>query len=351
MSAVRLKDIASVAGVDIGTVSHVLNHRPKASLLRPETRARIERIAQDLGYCRNELAASVSRCRSKVLALVSAEMGSIEYTGRVQNGVFDAASDLDYAVTLYHLNSHNEDRIIRKILGWRTAGVVFHLSGLEQATKLQSALQQQGIAYGFANLSHPGGMGVTTDDQQGIFAAVQHLRDCQCQNPAFFTYRSSSKTAASEYLLRRESAYRQALTKFFPGAKDFFLFADGLSSVSAERQQLLANLQLIKANFIDGIICASDMLAFKLLQLLPLSGLQVPADFRLIGFGDLALASLCQPNLSSIAQNFELMGGKITQMLIASIENKISKTTLTDLLLPVELVLRESSPSPNQGVQ
>ena len=60
----KLKDIAERAGVDIGTVSHVLNRRPKADRLKAETRERIQRIAKELGYCRNELAASIAGCES-----------------------------------------------------------------------------------------------------------------------------------------------------------------------------------------------------------------------------------------------------------------------------------------------
>lgn len=106
----KLKDIAERAGVDIGTVSHVLNRRPKADRLKAETRERIQRIAKELGYCRNELAASIAGGRGNVLAFISAEMGCIEYTGRIQNGVLDEAAAQDYAVTVYHLTGKMKRR-------------------------------------------------------------------------------------------------------------------------------------------------------------------------------------------------------------------------------------------------
>ncbi len=351
MSAARLKDIAVVAGVDIGTVSHVLNRRPKSLLLRAETRDRIERIADDLGYCRNELAASISRRHGKVLAFVTSEMGSIEYTGRIQNGIFDAASSLDYAVTLHHVGECNEDQVLKKILGWQAAGVIFHTAGLETVEKIRQKLSEQGIPYGFANLSHPGGLGVTTDDRQGILAALEHLRCCGCRKPAFLSYRQTRKAGVPAYVCCREKAFQEGMGEKFPGQPAAFLAVEGSSAGDQEQRQYHDLLTAIQHRGIDAVLCISDLVAFKLLQQTAKAGLQVPKDFHLIGFGDLSLASLSQPTLSSIAQDFEDMGDKITRLLITDIEKKLTSNLDCNLLVPVKLVLRESSPRPKSGVQ
>lgn len=349
MVAARLKDIAVAAGVDIGTVSHVLNRRPKSLLLRAETRDRIERIADDLGYCRNELAASISCRHGKVLAFVTSEMGSIEYTGRIQNGVFDASSSLDYAVTLHHIGEGNEEQILKKILGWQTAGVIFHTAGLEAVGTICEKLSEKEIPYGFANLSHPGGIAVTTDDRQGILAAMEHLRSSGCRKPAFLSYQHQQLPVLSEYLRCREQAYEEGLQLYFPEQSPEFLYVDGRSLVGERRSCLSKQLAQIKAGAIDSVLCISDLAAFKLLQQARRAGLEVPKDFHLIGFGDLALASICEPSLSSIAQDFEGMGAKITRMLIAQIENKSEDKQSHNIRIPVKLVLRESSPSPTKG--
>ena len=351
MSAARLKDIALAAGVDIGTVSHVLNRRPKSLLLRAETRDRIERIAGDLGYCRNELAASISCRHGKVLAFVSSEMGSIEYTGRIQNGVFDAASSLDYAVTLHHVDASNEDHVLKKILGWQTAGVIFHTVGVEGVGTICQKLSEQAIPYGFANLSHPGGFAVTTDDRQGILEAMEHFRFCGCRRPAFLSYQHQKLPVLSEYLCCREQAYEEGLQLYFPDQPPEFLYVDGRSLVGERRLALTSQIARIKAVAIDSVLCISDLVAFKLLQQARNAGLEVPKSFHLIGFGDLALASISEPSLSSIAQDFEGMGAKITRMLIAQIENTSEDKQSHNIRIPVQLVLRESSPSPKKGAQ
>jgi Transcriptional regulators len=48
--AAGMKDVASLAGVAVGTVSNVLNH---PDLVRPLTRARVEAAMEQLGFIPN----------------------------------------------------------------------------------------------------------------------------------------------------------------------------------------------------------------------------------------------------------------------------------------------------------
>ena len=84
-----MTDIAVECGISRSVVSLVLNGRDKELGIAASTRDQILRVAREIGYCRNELAASIGKKHSQVLAFVTAKMGSIEYTGRIQNGVLD----------------------------------------------------------------------------------------------------------------------------------------------------------------------------------------------------------------------------------------------------------------------
>jgi len=64
---VTIKDIAQIAGVSPSTVSRALNDSP---LINEETKARIRRIAEELGYERNELARGLVKGTSVALGLV-----------------------------------------------------------------------------------------------------------------------------------------------------------------------------------------------------------------------------------------------------------------------------------------
>jgi LacI family transcriptional regulator len=59
---VTIVDIAAAAGVSIATVSNVLNRRKVP--MSEETIRKVEKAAQELGYRRNVMAASLSRRKS-----------------------------------------------------------------------------------------------------------------------------------------------------------------------------------------------------------------------------------------------------------------------------------------------
>ena len=56
-----IHDVARAAGVSIATVSKAVNNKGR---MRPVTRARVHRIAQELGFRPNDLALSLRRRRS-----------------------------------------------------------------------------------------------------------------------------------------------------------------------------------------------------------------------------------------------------------------------------------------------
>lgn len=91
-----LKDIAKLANVDIGTVSHVLNNHPKAAKLRPETRKRILAAVKETGYRPNRLAQAVKSGHSRILGIISNNIGDDEFMGRIISGVLEVLAGKGY---------------------------------------------------------------------------------------------------------------------------------------------------------------------------------------------------------------------------------------------------------------
>ena len=72
-----LSDIAKEAGVDASTVSLVLNRKPLAERLRPETRRRIIEIAEKLRYRPSAAARSLRTGRSGMIGMVVGDIASL----------------------------------------------------------------------------------------------------------------------------------------------------------------------------------------------------------------------------------------------------------------------------------
>ena len=95
---VTATEVARQAGVSQPTVSLVLSRNPKARVA-PETRARVLKIAQELGYRPNRLAQGLVRRRSFALGVIVPGFDNPVYAN-VISGAEKVAAQAGYAVLL-----------------------------------------------------------------------------------------------------------------------------------------------------------------------------------------------------------------------------------------------------------
>ena len=89
----------------------------------------------------------------------------------------------------------------------------------------------------------------------------------------------------------------------------------------------------------DALVCASDLIALGAVQALKDRGRDVPGDVAVTGFDNIPAAAQTSPPLTTVQQNARAAGEALVDTLIARIENQ----AVAPELLPVELILRESS--------
>lgn len=341
--AVSLKDISEKTNVSVCTVSQVLNNHPKAEKLRPETREKILTAAKLLGYCRNEAAAAIRKKSSNVLAFVSSEMGSIEYTGRIQNGVLDAASTLGYTILVHHLAKESAGAIAEKLLGWRVAGVIFHVAQLEKIREITTLLDKESIPWGTVNLSNPGGIGCTTNDAAGIEEAVRFLVEKGHERIGYF---ANSRHLNCEYQFTRYTGYQNGLQKYLPDFSGRFYF---LNSPADLQENMYADklIKEIRKDHVDAVICESDRLAVYLLRGARRNSLSVPEALSLIGFGNGFISENADPPLTTLHQDFEALGEATVQALVKKITSR-KNAGMEKKLFPVRLIERFSTANKNK---
>ena len=80
-SRVTLRDVAALAGVSHQTVSRVING---AERVNPETRTRVEQAIQQLGYRRNEVARSMARGSTHLLACFSPNLIDFTFASMIE---------------------------------------------------------------------------------------------------------------------------------------------------------------------------------------------------------------------------------------------------------------------------
>ena len=118
-----VKDVAKHARVSPGTVSNVLTGKRRVSA---ETRARVLRVVEELGYSPNILARSLINRRSETIAVVATGLG---YFGPSQTvvGIEQEAHDLGYFLLLNLLYQHETpvDTALAGLTGRRVDGIIW----------------------------------------------------------------------------------------------------------------------------------------------------------------------------------------------------------------------------------
>ncbi|MBL1227157.1 GntR family transcriptional regulator [Enterococcus sp. BWR-S5] len=118
--------------------------------------------------------------------------------------------------------------------------------------------------------------------------------------------------------------------------KDDLTFRTKLDDPDATIETAIA---YIRTHQLTAAVCENDLVAIALMRQLKQAGFQLPQDFSVIGFDDIQAASLVDPPLTTIAQDFAELGRLAGEKIIALIQ----QTPTPDEKVPVTLVLRQST--------
>jgi len=90
-------DVAKRAGISQTTVAYVLNETPGVKI-REETRAKVLRVAKELGYTPNFSARSMKRGKTELVGILTPGLDSQfhPYYAQILHGIYEAAAESDY---------------------------------------------------------------------------------------------------------------------------------------------------------------------------------------------------------------------------------------------------------------
>src|SRR5574339_377780 len=119
-----IKQVARAAGVSTQTVSRVINDRPDVA---PETRERILKTIDELGYRPSALARSLIQQRSYTLGVVTAGLKHIG-PSRTLNGITSAAEEAGYSILLKELPRYDAEDVVhifQALLSHHVDGIIW----------------------------------------------------------------------------------------------------------------------------------------------------------------------------------------------------------------------------------
>ncbi len=117
-----MRDVAQAAGVSYFTVSKVLNHHPR---VRPDTRDKVLRVCEELGYQRNPQAVDLVRRKSTTIGMVVSQITNPFY-GEILEAAERKARSLGYHLVYQcsYFDPALESEIVRHFQALRVSGLI-----------------------------------------------------------------------------------------------------------------------------------------------------------------------------------------------------------------------------------
>jgi LacI family transcriptional regulator len=337
-----IDDVAKAAGVARVTVSRVLNNDTN---VRPETRARVRRAVEALGYSVNQQARALASGTVRQIMLIHAHSPELEpnsyYNAGLELGALRACSSLGFDLVTRAVDPQDENRarLLSSILEReRPAGLILS-PPLSDDLQFIKAAQEAGVrivAVSAGERARAAVSAVGIDERAGGYAIGQHLVSLGHRRIGFIQGPPEHRAAA----LRFDGfldALREAGIEVEPWtATGDFTFKSGV-----EATELLLRDRI----HVTALACANDDMAAGAMFALHRAGLEIPTAISVTGFDDTPMSEIVWPPLTTVRQPIQDFTERAVQLLI---ENHSAEGVRFDVL-PFALVVRESSAPPSRS--
>lgn len=334
-----IKEVASVAGVSTQTVSRVINKRPDVS---PETRTRVEKIIDKLGYRPSALARSLIQQRSYTLGVVTAGLRFIG-PSRTLSGITSAAEEKGYSLLLKELpqfDATDITPIFQALHDRHVDGIIWAVPevGHNRNWINHSSLETSIPMVYLAMQPREDILVVSIDNYRGARMAVSHLLEQGYQHIGHVAgpmewWEAQQRMAGWEALLT------EVQTK--PEANHW---AEGNWS-SASGAQAIEKL-FAQYSEMDAVFVGNDQMALGVMQVATQKGFRIPEDLGIVGFDNIPESAFFSPPLTTMQQDQYRIGKIAVEHIIQIIESSFdgleTERSNSSVLAPT-LVIRQSS--------
>lgn len=331
---VGLSAIAQRLGVSMMTVSAALNGKPGVS---EATRQRIQTVADELRYRPNKLVLAIRSGRSGVIGVMISP--SSDFAGAVVRGIHDELV-ANGSLPLLHFHGGgpvaepdtDELAYIHRLLDQRVDGIILWPSDESVPDLYLREVWERGIPLVCVDrqLSFTHADFVGTDDEIGGRLAAEHLLGLGHRRLVHL----GGQRIVGTYEGRREG-FERAVAQCRGGQ---------CVTVEAHLDDLATAAREVLAHKPTAVFAASDVMVPPLYEAARAAGLSLPRDLSIVGFADLAIASVMWPPLTTLRQDAMEMGRQAARAMLRRLDGSVPiGDQPVSLRLPPKLIIRGST--------
>lgn len=327
---VTIREVAKIAGVSMTTVSRAFN--PKA-VIKEETRQRIFKIADDIGYAPNISARGLVTNKKFVI------------------GVFLSSIHTDMSTYLSDIISNIHDSLPENYL--LSVEGIDRIQSFDQKVKnrfdgilvvSQSAADNQFI-YKLKNnnipmvvvlraMDNPEIDNIYADDEKGILDAINYIAKQGHKRIGFIEGPPSYENT----IKRRRGVELGCVANHLKLVDDAIKIGDFGPITGKNLMEEI--LELPKEIRPTCVVCANDDMAIGAFRACYEKGIKIPEEMSITGFDDNSYSKLSTPALTTISNPIPEMASLGIKRLISTIESP--KKVRLFQSLPTKLIIRES---------
>jgi DNA-binding LacI/PurR family transcriptional regulator len=306
----NLKDIAAMVGVSVSTVSRALHN---SSRISSETKQKVFRIANSLGYTKHKEKNIVIQKWDHV-GLIVPELLSQYYAQLVHLANENFAK---YQLsTVIKITNFKEETMIRNIKSFSdldVKGLLIIVDDSEEISdEVLSAVANIKLPVMFITskyFSHLDYDSLYIDERRGITMALEYLIDKGYRRIGFI---------GEKQTLGRFRVYKEVMEKFNLPVEQSFV---KIGRKRAEKGGYLCMKEILnQKEHPDAVFASYDHMAIGALFAVEEAGLHVPENVAILGFDDIISAQYVHKGLTTIKNPYEDMMNIAVRVLIKRIE-------------------------------
>ncbi|MFL2019504.1 MAG: LacI family DNA-binding transcriptional regulator [Weissella hellenica] len=326
MGKVSIRDVASLAGVSIATVSQVLNG--KGGRFSEKTKVKVLAARDEIGYVPNASARSLKQGANMLIGVVVPSL-QIQFFGNIVQKMQEHLPE-NTSLSIMTADRGAADQAVETLVNSGVHGIIV-VSQLTQPVAIAQSLKRRGVALvvleNHDELSDADA--VYASDKIGGRLVAQHLISLGHKHVVLL-----GNQLYTDNLLYRTASFKE--TMLAAGAKVSEVTTRNLTKHAGRAAAMAVSITQATAAF-----ALNDELAVGLISGLNAHGIRVPEDISVVGYDDTDYAEFFTPALTTVQQPVEL----VVKAAIKTVIERIKQPDMTRQVTAFDttLVIRSST--------
>ncbi|MFC3199395.1 LacI family DNA-binding transcriptional regulator [Parapedobacter deserti] len=332
---VTIYDIAAALNISAATVSRGLKNHPA---IKKATKDKIFAQAERMGYRFNTFARNLRAKRTYTIGVIVPRLNSM-FMSSVLAGMEKVSNEAGYELIISQSleTMEKEKKNATTMFNSRVDGLLVSLAYTTTEIDHFKRFIDKNIPLIFFDrvFEHPHCPTIVINNRTAAYEMTEHLIQQGCRRIVHI----AGNLNRNVYAMRLKG-YQDALADHGIPFKEEWLI---INDLGAEDGVLAAKHVLTYAEKPDAIFSANDTCAVACMQELRRNGVRVPGDMLVAGFNNDPIATVVEPNLTTIAYKGHEMGEVAAKTLINLLNGANEQQAAATIVLRHQLIVRDST--------